>query len=208
MTLSGTHEIVTHPWAGQASSARPSSKLTIALVSVALPVIYFGGVFTFLAIKTGWNPSDWFSILAWIVYGSIVLPSLFWLVLGRIRFRNPVVDFDAATVRIGPDVTRFEEIDRAWIIEELREPYNVYFVVAGTGHRHVRVFFRSAKGAGLSETNRQVLAQLIERSSIELPDLPVDRWDPKRKFIGPGEPDYLTKERALALLAPTAIPRP
>jgi len=209
MTLSGTHEIVTRPWAGQASSARPRSRPAFALVAIGVPLATFGAYLAYVALHPGPIPSAAILIATMTMLSSFVLPDQIATWLGRFRYRNPIIDFDSGTMRIGPDITSFDEIDRAWTVaHEPRRPDDLYLFISGTGHRQARIRIRDANGDLLNEPVRALLWQLVERASIEVRAPSPDRWDPKRKFVSPGEPDYLTKERALALLAPTAIPRP
>ena len=208
MTLSGTHEIVAPPFVGQATSALPRRFIAVVFggpLIVCIVLLTIGGLLRgFLANL----PAPAF-IAFGLFLGFTTLLEIAFLVHGRVNYHNPIVDFDTAAILIGPDRTPFEAIERAWLIDA-KQPHRTdkFLFIAGTGHRVIRVILHSTKDTRLTDHDRSVLAGLVERCPIAVPSPPIDRWDPKAKFIPEGEPDYLTKERALALLAPSAIPQP
>jgi len=202
MALSGTHEIVDRWWVGQARGTRKQSRLAVFAHASAIPLFSLGGVTVNIVVTGGWAPPAPLLLGFGLAAGIYMLLLATLMLRGRLLYRNPVVDFDAATVTIGPDVTPFTEINRAWMIEtEERKGTDIHFFIGGTGHRIARVLLRSAAGALISNENRNTLSELVERSNVEMPDLPTDRWDPKRKFVASGEARFLTKKQAIEVLS-------
>ena len=191
MTLSGTHEITAPRWTGQATSAIPQTRL---LAFLAAPVI----LIAFLLFGQRWfrraggGLPEGFHTGVSIAIALTVVALLAWFVVGRLRYRNPIVDFYRGQLRIGSDETPFVLIDRAWIIRaEQRSRSDHYLFVQAKGHLAARVVLHSSKGAVLGTEQREVIAELLRRSSIAVPGVNESRLERRQ---------HLTRDDAIAIV--------
>jgi len=118
-------------------------------------------------------------------------------VFGWLRNPAPVIDFDAGVLRVASEATPFRDIDEAAIVHTAankRDELSLWF--GGHGRRHTMVVLRSGSDA-LSDHDRQVLASMVERSSVQLPAPKRDPYDPKGRFSWLDQQGYATKEQVL-----------
>jgi len=108
----------------------------------------------------------------------------------------PVIDFDRAVLGIGSEATPFTSVDEAVIVHDARKQRDDLMLWFG-GHRrrHAVVVLRGS--GALGDHDREVLAAMVERSSIQLPSAKPDPYDPKGKFAWLDQQGYATKEQVL-----------
>jgi hypothetical protein len=135
--------------------------------------------------------------------GLVVLMSV--LVLGLVLVvslsstnRPPSVNLDSGQLRVGRKTIAFDEIVSAH-----------HFTVQGRKHRESYLYFgarlapmaivcvRSTRALDISDSDRLLVAEMLRRSSVRLPDHPVDPYDPKGKFAWMDYPSNLTRDEAI-----------
>jgi len=145
---------------------------------------------------------DIFGVWAIAVLAAIYVVAIGGLVvIDHIRNPPPVIDFDAGVMRIGSESTPFGEITEAYVspvVSKKRD--DLYLAFGGHKRRHAMVALRARRGA-LSDGDRAVLAAMVERSDIHLPDVKFDRYDPNGKFAWIDQQGYSTKQDVLEVLA-------
>jgi len=112
---------------------------------------------------------------------------------------NPpaVIDLDADMVRIGPAAIPFADVNEAFLAHfALRGRDELYLRFGGHKRRHATVVLRARRGA-LSESDRVVLAAMVERSGIRLPAPQADPYDPKGTFRSLDQQGFVTREQVL-----------
>jgi len=146
----------------------------------------------------------------WDIFGAwaiAVLVAIYVLAVGvlvivdRVRNPPPVIDFEAGVMRIGSEATPFGEITEASVAPVVTKKRDDLYLWFG-GHKrwHAMVALRARRGA-LSEGDRTVLAAMVERSDIHLPEAKFDRYDPTGKFAWLDQQGYSSKNDVLKALA-------
>ena len=125
------------------------------------------------------------------------------LVVTALRNPPPVLDQNEGVLRIGSTSIPFAEVNEAFILHfALRRIDELYLGFGAHQGRHATVALRARRGA-LSESDRAVLAAMVERSSIQLPAPKPDPYDPQGKFSWLDQQGYATKEQVLEALLHT-----
>lgn len=146
------------------------------------------------------NHGQWSDPGVWIPAAGLclcVVGAVAFVLVSRARNPPPVLDLDAAELRIGSQTTQFAEVDEAFVFQiAIRRRDELYLRFGAHGRRHATVALRARRGA-LSESDREVLAAMVERSGIQLPAPRPDPYDPKGRFTWLDQQGWATKEQVL-----------
>ena len=192
--MTGSHEIGAlsfwqRVWT--AGSSRTGSGLLTALI-----VIHLAFQFTNRIL---WEHFGAWSIALLVAFYLVAIVVL--VIVGRIRNPPPVIDFDAGVMRIGSEATPFGEITEASVAPVVtKKRDDLYLLFGGHKRRHAMVALRARRGA-LGLRDKEILAAMVERSDIHLPEAKFDKYDPTGKFAWMEQQGYASKDDVLKALA-------
>jgi hypothetical protein len=126
---------------------------------------------------------------------GVILAALFGaLVVATLRWRAPDVDSDASHLRVGRDVFAVEEISRAVF---LNARGHWYLKLTAPRHRAAVFCVRSPRHPELDERERELVAEVLRRSSVAVPERRPDPYDPKGRFARLDHPTHLSRDEAV-----------
>ena len=135
-----------------------------------------------------------------------VLALLVVVAIAAERSPAPYVNFDTDELRVKRRIVAFREIDeaKAWSINWEGVPDRfLRFGKAGGATASVRV--RSNDLPVISEFERQLVAEVLRRSNVRLPELEFDRYDPTGRFARTKRPNHLTRDEAVEYVLNTPV---
>jgi len=119
------------------------------------------------------------------------------LVLAARRNRRVAINLDTGTVRFGTTTVPFGQLESA---DYLRVPYR------GSTHSYLRLgsppksgllCVRASRAPELTADEREVVAEMLRRSPIRIPDAAADRFDPTGRYAWMDHPTRLTRDEAV-----------
>lgn len=134
---------------------------------------------------------------------SLVYPIVFFgcyagmAFLTGLRYPQPWANFDTSEVRLRNRVVPMMDLD--WAKLQLIPSRRITGLVLRFGSRNFRAAFRlrSTRGVRIDSEIAERIAEIVRRSSI---DLPVDSYDPKGEFARYNFPDSITRQDAITLI--------
>ena len=126
-------------------------------------------------------------------FGGYVVTAL----INALRYPQPWANFDTSEVRLRKRVVAMSDLN--WAKLQLIPSRRVTGLVLRFGSRSFRAEFRlrSTRGVRIDPAIAEQIAEVVRRSSI---DLPVDSYDPKGEFARYNFPDSLTRLDAIAVI--------
>ena len=134
----------------------------------------------------------------WIAAGGLLLAVLGIGLWSASRTRTPSIDFDASLVRVGRTTFRFDEItDAAFLTIPHRNGPSGYLRF-GTGRLPAAVVcVRSTRENELSPDERELVAEVLRRAAVRVPQSRPDRYDPAGRFGWLDHPNSLSRDEAI-----------
>ena len=148
-------------------------------------------ILTCLLDHTGWT-----GVIVFLVV--IVLAGLSAYLFLTSAKRWPRVNLDAGILRVGRTEIPFDKIsDATYIANPHRDHHDDYLGIGTSVENSAYVCVRSPHMPELSTAEREVLAEVLRRSSVVIPEAVPDRFDPAGKFAWMDHPNSLTKTEAI-----------
>ncbi len=140
--------------------------------------------------------------------GALVVAAAVWLSGGGTG-RHPLVKMAAQRMRVGRQVTDFSEIDTA-LVEGWRDGgrLDVFLEFGSSGSRLARVCLRSPLLPVLGHADRELVAQILRESSVQLPEVAHDRYDTTGRYDWMKRPSNLDRDQAIEYVLHTPEPLP
>jgi hypothetical protein len=192
--MKGSHEIgaLTFRRSVQTAAASRTGSTYLTVFVVLQLFLHFTNSFL-------WEIFGAWTIAVLVVFYLVVIAVL--VVVDHIRNPPPIIDFDAGVMRIGSESTPFGESTEASLASvATKKRDDLYLWFGGHKRRHAMVALRAPRGA-LSARDREILAAMVERSDIHLPETKFDRYDPTGKFAWLDQQGYSSKDDVLKALA-------
>jgi len=119
-------------------------------------------------------------------------------VFAAARNLTPSINFDESLVRVGRKTFRFDEITDATFLAVPHRSGTSGYLQFGTGRLPAAlVCVRSARETALTPRDRELVAEVLRRSAVRIPESKTDRYDPAGKFGWLDHPNSLTTEEAV-----------
>jgi hypothetical protein len=112
--------------------------------------------------------------------------------------QRPRVNFDTSQLRIGRTTTGFAELTTAMSVGLPKGSTVDWALHLSRGSTSPFVFaVRSSRAPELSDTDRELIAELLRRSSVALPAPTTDKDDPSGNFAWMDHPNHLSRDEAI-----------
>lgn len=136
---------------------------------------------------------------------GLVIALLGVVTLGLVRLarRRPEYSLSKRQFRVGRRVLPFGDITRAILDMNRLDEKRSLSLRFGPPRFELSVHLRQGAELRLDPATRDALVTAIEESVVELP---VDPYDPKRRFGRSNAPHHLTRDEALAVLRHPPLP--
>lgn len=184
--MTGIHQLpALHFW--RRSWARSTSNIGIDYI-VLLFVVILAAQLSIRWLLATFGVWSIVGIAVFCVVGVVVLR-----VLRSLRYPPAVLDFDAGMLRNGSQSTLFAEIADACVLDTVsKRGDELYLWFGAPDRRHTLIPLRE-RGKVLSPSDREALAAMVERSSIQIPSTAPSPFDAKRGFAVIGGRHFATK---------------
>jgi len=134
----------------------------------------------------------------WIALVGVLLALVAAALFAASRNLTPSINFDESTVRVGRKTFRFDEITDAAFLTVTHRSGTSGYLQFGTGRLPgAIVCVRSTREPELSTGDRELLAEVLRRSVVRIPEGKTDRYDPTGKFEWLDHPNSLSREEAI-----------
>lgn len=121
------------------------------------------------------------------------------LVWAASRSQTPRINFDDSLVRVGRTTYRFDQItDAAFLLIPHRSGPSGYLRF-GTGALRTAalVCVRSNRDPEITDLDRELVAEVLRRSSVRVPEAKPDPYDPTGRFAWMDYPNNLSRKEAV-----------
>jgi hypothetical protein len=161
-------------------------------------VLVIIGVQFFIRGAMDWvfDASGWPGIVVVVIALSLALVSVF-------LFRSPGSEwarfnFDESLMRDGSTKTPFDQLtDATFLTIQHRDHTDSYLGLGRSAEKSSYVRVRSPHLPELDEASRELVAEVLRRSPIRIPESKPDPFDPAGKFGWMDHPNSLTREEAI-----------
>ena len=115
------------------------------------------------------------------------------------RSQTPSLNFDESLVRVARTTYRFDEITDAAYLTVAHRSGSSSFLLFGTGKltTSALVCVRSQREPEITAPERELVAEVLRRAKITIPQSPPDPYDPKGKFAWMDHPNNLSRDEAI-----------
>ena len=115
------------------------------------------------------------------------------------RSQTPSINFDESLVRVGRKTYRFDEVTNASFLTLVHRGETTGYLLFGRGAlaTHALVCVRSNREPEISERDRELVAEVLRRASVVIPEPKPDPYDPTGKFAWMDRPNSLTRDEAV-----------
>ncbi|GAB2451804.1 hypothetical protein HD599_002491 [Conyzicola lurida] len=112
--------------------------------------------------------------------------------------QRPRLNFDTSQLRVGRKTIGFADLTTAMSVGLPRGTTTDWSLQIGRGSAAPLLFtVRSTRDPELSDSDRELVAELLRRSSVALPAPKSDRDDPTGKFAWMDHPNHLSRDEAI-----------
>lgn len=132
---------------------------------------------------------------------ALVLVGAFVVVAHAVRHPAPCINLQTNELRVGQRTVPFAELDTAVLLATgLRAAPNLVLRVGSGKTMLMSVYLRNRHALLLDDRDREVLAEVLRRTSIAMP---VSRDDPKGRFARYNFPGHLDRDTAIEMVTDT-----
>jgi len=181
-----------HSARGLLWSATPTGKLSVWVFAIFLGLQFVGRVVL-----------QWISDVAGVTGVVVVVAVCVLAVVSGYLYATsgaswPAVDLEAGLLRHGRRITPFADItDATYAVVPHRGHVDGYLGFGTSIETAAFVCVRSPHLAELDENERAVVAEMLRRSSVRVPEAARDPYDPKGKFAWMDHPNNLSRDEAV-----------
>jgi hypothetical protein len=138
----------------------------------------------------------WIGAAAFLVVLLLLAVAVILVAPGSSR---PSLNFDTGHLRIGRHTTAFDEITQAAYFSVPTRRHRDSYISVGRGDlaSTATICVRSTRGLAIAESDRELVAEMLRRSAVEIPQPRPDPFDPKGKFAWMDHPNHLTRDEAI-----------
>jgi len=135
---------------------------------------------------------------AWIAVGCFLIAVVAAALVSAARSLTPSINVDDSLVKVGRKTFRFDEITDATFLTLQHRSGPSGYLQFGTGGLPAAVMcVRSNRETVLSPGDRELVAEVLRRSAVRVPENKVDRFDPTGRFGWLDHPNHLTVDEAI-----------
>jgi hypothetical protein len=115
------------------------------------------------------------------------------------RSQTPSINFDESLIRVGRRTYRFDEVTNAAFLTLPHRKGTSSYLLFGRGAlaAHALVCVRSSREPEIGERDRELVAEVLRRASIVIPESKPDPYDPTGRFAWMDRPNSLTRDEAV-----------
>jgi hypothetical protein len=157
-----------------------------------------------VTLATGWVPDLYGSTVALAVACGIVVAAA--LVALHLWRRSPPIEIDTetGTLRIGRSVATADRVTQALFVGLPGADGTDWYLAFGASVAPIAaVLVRSSSRPEITLDERRIVAELLRRSSVAIPESKPDPYDPKGRFAGLDHRNNLTRDEAIEYVLQT-----
>ena len=133
-----------------------------------------------------------------VIYSTVLIAVGIVALVSYLRNPAPEANFATDELRLGKRTIAFAEItEAAFVTVPRRKGIDASLVFGAPIAPRVVVSVASAKSAVLTAAERELVAEILRRSSVAIPVAPPDPYDPTGRFAYMDHPNSLTKNEAI-----------
>ena len=164
------------------------------------------GLYSAVYAVVTWAPEDVSVTVIVFAYSTIAIAVGVVSLVGYLRNRAPEANFDTDQLRLGKRTIAFADItEAAYLAMPRRRGVDGSLVFGQRVSPRVVVTLASGTSAVLTADERELVAEILRRSSVAVPVAPPDPYDPAGKFAFMDHPNSLTKNEAIEYVLHTPV---
>jgi hypothetical protein len=143
-----------------------------------------------------------FVSIAVIVVAALGVTSV--VLFATARDRSPSFNLDTGQMRVGRRVWSFDDIAEAEFLTVIHRGRRESYLRLGKGvAKGAIVCLISSNDRAMTDAEREVVAEVLRRSPIEIPTSKPDPYDPHGRFATLDYPNHLTRDEAIEFVLHT-----
>jgi hypothetical protein len=148
-----------------------------------------------LGMRSALDEFGWLGVIAIVVFAAAALCAVVLLAPAN---RLPAVNLDEGLLRVGRRSIAFEAITDATFFALARRGGTESYLYLGDGAKTTAtVCVRSTRGPSMDDHDRQLVAEVLRRSSARLPEPKHDPYDPHGRFAWMDHANRLDRDEAI-----------